>query len=60
MTIEQAFSVLDQALNTASKSGAYGIQDSVMIHNALITLKNELTPKEGAPVQEEIGPKKVK
>lgn len=61
MTIEQAFSVLDQALNTASKAGAFGIQDAVIINNAIVTLKNELTPK---PIQEEgvkeIGPAKKK
>lgn len=60
--IEQAFSVLDQALNAASKAGAYGIQDAVMINSALTILKDELTSAPNPELAEEqvVGPKKVK
>jgi len=44
--IEQAVAIIEQALNAASKSGTFALQDAAVVNSAFIAIKEQLLPKE--------------
>jgi hypothetical protein len=46
--IEQALSIVEQALNAAAKSGTFALQDAAVVNSAFGMIKEQLTPKETA------------
>lgn len=46
MNKDQAFPVLEQALEAANKAGVFKLQDSAVVFAALTAIKNELIKEE--------------
>ena len=57
MNKEQAFSILEQALNVANQKGAFLLSDAAVIQQALAVTRNELEiplPEMVQPVEHEV------
>jgi len=49
MNKEQAFQIIEQALNISAQKGVFGLQDSATILKALNILKQEIGPQPELP-----------